>query len=78
MASDPMAPLGKLLIVAGGLLLVVGLALVLGPRLPYLGRLPGDIVWTRGNFRIYLPITTSVLLSLGLTILLALVNLLRR
>ncbi|MBS2028341.1 MAG: DUF2905 domain-containing protein [Deltaproteobacteria bacterium] len=61
--------LGRLLIVIGvGLALVCGL-LVLAARsgLP-LGRLPGDFVVARGNFRFYLPLATSILLSLLLTL----------
>ena len=50
----------------GGLLLLLGAA---GVRLP-LGRLPGDISWRKGNTRIYIPIATSLLISLILTVVL--------
>lgn len=73
-----MALFGRFLLLAGALLAAAGLLLMLGVRPPHLGRLPGDIVWSRGGFRLYLPITTCVLLSLGLTLLLALINLFRR
>ena len=54
----------------GGLIALVGLALlVLGRVLP-LGRLPGDITFRRGNASCYVPIVTSILLSLLLTIVL--------
>ena len=64
-----MAELGKLLILVGGLLIVLGLALTFGERLSYfrIGRLPGDIVYRRGNFTFYFPLVTSILLSLILT-----------
>ena len=68
-------PLGRLLIVVGALLLAAGLLLSLGGRLPWLGRLPGDIVVERPGFRFYLPLATGVLLSLLLS---ALLWLLRR
>lgn len=60
-------PLGRVLIVAGVVLAGLGLLLTLGGKIPGLGRLPGDIVVERGNFRFYLPLATSLLLSLVLT-----------
>lgn len=48
-------------------LVVAGLLLSFGGRIPWLGRLPGDIVVERPGFRFYLPLATSVLLSLLLT-----------
>jgi hypothetical protein len=60
-------PLGRLLIVAGLALAGLGLLLTLGGRIPGLGRLPGDFVLERGNFRLYLPLATSLLLSLLLS-----------
>lgn len=79
MAMDPLREMGKLLILAGGALLVVGVLLTLGPKLPFrLGRLPGDIVWEGRNTTIYFPVVTSILLSLALTVILWLVTLLRR
>jgi len=64
--------IGKLLILIGGLLIVLGLALTLGERFSFfrLGRLPGDMVYRRGNFTFYFPLVTSILLSLVLTALL--------
>ena len=55
---------GRLLAAAGVVLLVVGVGLMLGPRVPWLGRLPGDILIERPGFRFYFPLTTCVLLSL--------------
>ena len=56
-----------LLIVAGAILLVIGLAWPLVTRLG-LGRLPGDVVVERGNFRFYFPLVTSLLISAILTL----------
>jgi membrane protein implicated in regulation of membrane protease activity len=64
--------IGRLLIIVGGLILVVGLFLALGLRIPYLGKLPGDISIDRGNVHFYFPIVTCLLLSLVLTLLLSL------
>lgn len=65
-----MNELGKMLVVAGGALLIVGLALMMAPRIPLLGRLPGDMTIERGGLKIYFPLASSVLLSILLTILL--------
>jgi hypothetical protein len=67
--------LGRLVLVLGVMLVVLGLALLLVEHLG-LRRLPGDIVWQRGNVRVYVPLGLMVLLSLLLTLLLNL--LLRR
>ena len=59
----PFNGLGKLLIVLGGILIVIGAAIVLGGKLPWPGRLPGDIYIERRNFTFFFPITTSILIS---------------
>lgn len=61
---------GRWLILAGVVLIVAGLLVRLGPRLPWLGHLPGDIHVRRPNFTLYLPIATCLLLSLLFTLLL--------
>ena len=63
---------GRVLMIAGALLFVVGLLLSLAPRVPWLGRLPGDIVYRRGSFTFFFPLVTSILLSLLLTLVLSL------
>lgn len=63
----------KLLIVVGGVLILVGLAWLVGERLG-LGRLPGDIVIERENFRLYIPVATSILVSVLLSLALWLFN----
>jgi len=67
-ASD----LGRMLLVIGGVLLALGLILTFVGKVPGLGRLPGDIVYRKGNFTFYFPLVTSILLSLLLTFLLSL------
>ncbi len=64
---------GRVLIVIGLSIVVFGVILLLAGRVPYLGRLPGDIVYQRGNFTLYIPLATMLLLSLILTIVLNLV-----
>jgi hypothetical protein len=64
--------LGKVLIVAGAAIALVGVLLLLGERFPGLriGRLPGDVAIGNDRFRLYLPIGTSILVSVLLTLLL--------
>ena len=69
-----MSGLGKALILAGLVFLAAGGLVVLAGKIPFLGRLPGDIVVERPGFRFYFPLGTSVLLSLLLSLLLWLLN----
>jgi DUF2905 family protein len=64
--------IGRAFIVAGVVLIVLGVILSLAGRLPWLGRLPGDIVVRRGGFTFYFPLATCLLLSLLLTLLFSL------
>lgn len=65
-----MPDLGKLLIILGAVIVVIGLAFTFGPRIPFLGRLPGDIAINRGNVHFYFPIVTCLVLSVVATIIL--------
>jgi uncharacterized membrane protein len=56
---------GKIIIVAGLILIVVGIIVYFaGDKLNFLGRLPGDIRVEKENFRLYVPITTMILISI--------------
>ncbi len=65
-----MASFGKALIFFGILLVVLGLILTVGVKVPWLGQLPGDITIRRENFSFYFPLTTCLLLSLIITLVL--------
>ena len=65
-----MAGLGRLLILFGVVAIVTGAVLLVLPRIPWLGRLPGDVVVERERFTLYLPIVTSIVVSIVLTVLL--------
>jgi uncharacterized protein YybS (DUF2232 family) len=65
-----MNDLGKFLVIAGLVTAAVGVILWSGVGKGWLGRLPGDIHYTKGNFNFYFPVVTCLLLSLVLTILL--------
>ncbi len=62
-----MTGIGKLLIVLGVVFLVAGALLLAGARIPFLGRLPGDIHVKRESFEFHFPLATCVLLSLVLS-----------
>jgi hypothetical protein len=65
-----MQDFGRTLIVLGAVVVLVGVGLLLAGRIPWLGRLPGDIVVRREHGTFYFPIVTSIVVSLVLTLLL--------
>jgi hypothetical protein len=69
-----MAPLGKALVVFGLILVVLGALLWGLGGIPMIGRLPGDIYVRRGNFTFYFPITTAIIISVVLSLVLALLR----
>ncbi len=66
--------LGRVLLIIGAFLALLGALFMLGGKFFNFGRLPGDIVIRRDNFTFYFPLATSILLSLGLSILLWLIR----
>jgi hypothetical protein len=67
-----MGSLGKMLILFGVILILLGGLLLLGGKIPFLGRLPGDIVIRREGWNFYFPLTTSIVISILLTLLFSL------
>ena len=70
-----MTSFAKFFLILGAAFLAVGLLLLLAPKIPWLGRLPGDILIRRKNFTFYFPLATSIILSVILTVL---INLFRK
>ena len=62
--------LGRMILVLGIVLVVVGALLTLGPRLPWLGRLPGDFSFGGPNAKVYVPLGTCIALSLLINLIL--------
>jgi len=62
--------MGRQLIILGLIIVAIGLVFSLSPRLPWLGRLPGDISIKREHFSFYFPLGTCILLSLLLSLVL--------
>jgi hypothetical protein len=65
---------GRLLIIGGVILAIVGVVLVVAPNIPFLGRLPGDIRIDGGNVKVFIPLGTMLVISLILTLILNLAN----
>jgi thiosulfate reductase cytochrome b subunit len=63
-------PIARLLILAGLALLVAGVLVLFASKVPWLGKLPGDITFTRGNYTVYFPLGTCILVSVILTLVL--------
>jgi Protein of unknown function (DUF2905) len=77
--ANSMSDLGKLMIVAGVVLVGAGALFLLGGKLPFrLGRLPGDIAYQGKNGSFYFPIVTCILLSVAFTLVMWVVNYFRR
>lgn len=76
---DPLRELGKTMVALGALLALFGAFFYFGGKLPFrLGRLPGDIVHRGEHTTFYFPLTTSILLSVGLSLLFWLLSRFRR
>lgn len=65
---------GKILVIIGLVIVGIGVLLWLGGKIPWIGRLPGDIIIKRENFTFYFPLATSILASLVLTLIMFLLG----
>lgn len=65
-----MSELGKMLIVFGIVMAVVGAILLAAPKIPWLGKLPGDFIYRGERFTFYFPLATCILLSIILSLVL--------
>jgi len=74
---EPLAHIGKFLIITGLIIAVLGVILMLAGKVPFLGRLPGDIIIERKNFTFYFPLATSIILSIILTLILWIIGRIR-
>ena len=66
--------MGKFLIIIGIVCIAVGLLMNYAHKIPFLGKLPGDIFIEKGNVKVYFPIATSILISILLSLLLFFYN----
>jgi len=65
--------LGKTLILAGVFIVVLGLLLIFWNKIPFLGKLPGDVFFQRGNLQFFFPIVTCLIISAVLTVVINLI-----
>lgn len=65
-----MPGLGKSLVIIGIIIIIIGLFAAYGPKIPYLGKLPGDIHIKRDTFVFYFPLATSIIISIILSLIL--------
>jgi len=61
--------MGKTLIGIGIVLILIGMIMTLGPKIPWIGKLPGDFSIQRENFSFYFPLTTCIIISIIVTLL---------
>lgn len=69
-----MDQIGKMVVAVGVVLVIAGLVISFFDRVPLLGKLPGDIHVKRGDFHIYIPIATSIVLSVLLSLIFVIVS----
>jgi hypothetical protein len=69
-----MNDVGRALVVMGLVVAVVGVVLMVAGRVPWLGRLPGDLYIQRGNWSFYFPLATSIVVSVLLTVVIWLIG----
>jgi hypothetical protein len=69
----PFDSLGRMLLVVGVVIAVLGAGIMLAGRVPLLGNLPGDLSFGGDRWRVSIPIVTSIVLSIALTVVLNLV-----
>ncbi len=65
---------GKVLIIIGVVIAGLGFLLLLGAKIPWIGRLPGDFYYKGKNFTFYFPLATSIIISIVLTIILMFIS----
>ena len=68
--GDHFTQLGRGLVITGAIIAVLGIIILILPRIPWLGRLPGDIYLKRENFTLYVPLTTGLIVSLVISLIL--------
>ncbi len=69
-----MGEIAKVLIVIGAVLIAAGLVILVFLRLPFVGRLPGDILIKKENYTLYFPLATSIVISIIISLILYIIN----
>ena len=71
-------PLGKILIITGASILILGIVLIFIDKIPFLGKLPGDFIFRKRNFTLYFPLGTMVLLSVSMSLIFYIISYLKK
>jgi hypothetical protein len=71
---DQFNGLGKILIVSGGIIVIIGLLILLSSKIPLIGKLPGDFHWQGKNWSFYFPLATSIIISIIVSLILYLIR----
>ncbi len=66
---DGIQQIGRFFIILGLIISAIGALLLLSGKIPWIGRLPGDIIMQKKNFTFYFPLATSIIISIILTLL---------
>jgi hypothetical protein len=69
-----MSEIAKVMIFIGALLILIGLVILVFPRLPYVGKLPGDILIKKENVTFYIPLASSIVISIIISLILYCIN----
>jgi hypothetical protein len=73
-----MVLLGKMLVLFGCVIVGIGVLMMFSDKIPFLGKLPGDISVKKDNFHFYFPLTTSIIISIVLSAILWLISLMNK
>ena len=73
-----MQSLGKIVVLFGLIMVAVGALMMFSDKIPYLGKLPGDINIKKDNFQLFIPITTSIVLSVLLSLVMWLISFIKK
>jgi len=76
--GNTVAPFGRILVVFGLVIVGVGILLMFIDKIPFLGKLPGDINIKKDNFQFYFPITTSIVISIVVSLVMWLISYLNK
>lgn len=69
-----MGEMAKVLVLVGAVLIVIGLVMLVFPRFPFSGKLPGDILIKKEHFTFYFPLATSIVISIIISLILYFIN----
>jgi hypothetical protein len=67
---NQMDSMGKLMLIAGGVIMLLGLIFLFNDKIPFLGKMPGDYSYKGKNFSFYFPFVTSIILSIVISLIL--------